>query len=193
MSQNKILISFSAVLIIIVAVAIGFGKYKDHMDSQLLEKSIIHGHGEKALAELQGSISRLDISNEAKTIMSESLLKVLTAIKDLYTSDDNESNILSVKVLRCFYRELMYTQKEFQLDTYKLMPLKKSWDEIQYPRGASKTFLQKKIGRIGVAAKISNQFCFDQGLATKLRPEPRTNREGLKGLFNGLNILKRVL
>ncbi|MFG1482758.1 hypothetical protein ABMA79_12115 [Halobacteriovorax sp. HFRX-2_2] len=199
MSQNKILISLSAVFIIIIAVAIGFGKYKEYVDTQLLDLNIfkdsdenqIADYAQRPLEELLKEASTMDISAESKLLLKSSLKKVIASIEDLYTIDNEQTNTDSVKALRCFYRELMYMQKEYQLDMYSLMPLKKQWDEIQYPNGASKTFLQKKIGRIGVKAKINNQFCFNHGFASKLRAEPES--KNFKGLFNGLNILKRVL
>ncbi|MFG1498883.1 hypothetical protein ABMA70_01655 [Halobacteriovorax sp. XZX-3] len=193
MSQKKVLVILILIFVTTIIAAIGFGKYKEYVDSQLLDKSLFDGYAQRPIADLNKGISTLQISAEAKKTMTDSLHKVVAAIENLYTSDDKQSNIMSVKILRCFYRELMYTQKEFQLDIYKLMPLKKSWDEIQYPKNTSKTFLQKKIGKIGVAAKINNQFCFEQGLASKQRAEPSRNTDSFKGLFHKLNILKKVL
>ncbi|EPZ49936.1 hypothetical protein M902_0743 [Bacteriovorax sp. BAL6_X] len=181
MNTKNILIVFGAFIFIIVAGAIGYGQYKEYVDSKLLSKEIFidkDGNGladysEAPLKELLSVSQRMEIGDDAKKIIRTGLNKVIPAIEDLYTSDELETNAESVKTMRCFYRELSYYHKEYQLDMYQLMPLVKYWDQIQYPNGASKSFLQKKIGRIGVKSKINNKYCFNNGFATTVRPEPK--------------------
>ena len=190
-NTKKILSILIVSIFLVVAGAIGFGKYKEYVDSKLLSKDIfkdtsgdgVADYAKDPLHELVNFSQKMKVSDEAKKVLRDSLVKVIPAIENLYTSDDIEKNTESVKIMRCFYRELSYIQKEFSLSIYDLMPLKKTWDDIQYPNSASRTFLQKKIGRIGVKAKISNKFCYENGMATHIRPAP-------KGLE--LNLLKAV-
>lgn len=175
-------------LTVLTLFVVSFGVYKNYVDALPLsldifvdkDNDMIPDYAEKGYLELETKISELQIPDEEKEHLKLILLRGVGSIINIYTSQEKSVIINAEVVIRCIFKEINFIKLKYKIKSSDLLSIKSSWDTIQFPKGSSKTYLTKRISKLGLRIDSSNAKCFKNSISREVRIEEKINRGEIK-------------